>query len=167
MLEKLARSRDVRGADRRLADPAVLDDQRAFREASSSPRSARWWSCTASYRETRRQRRGRGAGRDPRQGRRAARLRGRGARAARPQLGAEEKLRLELVPKDPNDGRNVVLEIRAGTGGDEASLFAAELFRMYFRYAETQGWRVEIIDLSESEAGGIKEVSAIVEGRGA
>jgi peptide chain release factor 1 len=79
----------------------------------------------------------------------------------------EERLRLELTPKDPNDERNVVLEIRAGTGGDEATLFAAELFRMYSRYAETQGWRVEVIDLSESEAGGIKEVSALVEGRGA
>ncbi|HYX23317.1 MAG TPA: peptide chain release factor 1 [Thermoanaerobaculia bacterium] len=79
----------------------------------------------------------------------------------------EEKLRRELTPRDANDERNVVLEIRAGTGGDEATLFAAELFRMYSRYAETQGWRVEVIDLSESEAGGIKEVSAIVEGRGA
>ena len=79
----------------------------------------------------------------------------------------EEELRLELVPKDPNDERNVVLEIRAGTGGDEASLFAGELFRMYSRYAETQGWRVEVIDVSESGVRGIKEVSAIVEGRGA
>jgi peptide chain release factor 1 len=61
----------------------------------------------------------------------------------------------------------VVLEIRAGTGGDEATLFAAELFRMYSRYAEQQGWRVEVIDLSESEVGGLKEISAIVEGRGA
>jgi peptide chain release factor 1 len=79
----------------------------------------------------------------------------------------EEDLRRELIPKDPNDERNVVLEIRAGTGGDEASLFAAELFRMYSRYAERQGWRVEVIDLSESGVGGIKEISAIVEGRGA
>ncbi len=79
----------------------------------------------------------------------------------------EEKLRLELTPKDPNDGRNVVLEIRAGTGGDEATLFAAELFRMYSRYAEEQGWKVEIIDLSESGIRGIKEVSAIIEGDGA
>lgn len=79
----------------------------------------------------------------------------------------EERLRRELTPKDPNDEKNVVLEIRAGTGGDEATLFAAELFRMYTRYAEQQGWRTEVIDLSESEAGGIKEVSAIVEGRGA
>ncbi|REJ83949.1 MAG: peptide chain release factor 1 [Acidobacteria bacterium] len=79
----------------------------------------------------------------------------------------EEQLRQELRPKDPNDQRNVVLEVRAGTGGDEASLFAAELFRMYGRYAEEQGWKVQIIDLSETEVGGYKEVSAIVEGRGA
>src|SRR5687768_5522686 len=79
----------------------------------------------------------------------------------------EEQLRRELTPKDPNDARNVVLEIRAGTGGDEATLFAAELFRMYTRYAEQQGWRMEVIDLSESEVRGIKEVSAIVEGRAA
>jgi peptide chain release factor 1 len=81
--------------------------------------------------------------------------------------GIERELEVELLPKDPNDTRNVVLEIRAGTGGDEASLFAAELFRMYSRYAEAQRWRVEILDLSESAAGGVKEVSAIVEGRGA
>ena len=79
----------------------------------------------------------------------------------------EAELRQELVPKDPNDARNVVLEVRAGTGGDEASLFAAELFRMYARYAERRGFRVEVIDISESDAGGVKEVSAIVEGRGA
>ncbi|HVR29043.1 MAG TPA: peptide chain release factor 1 [Thermoanaerobaculia bacterium] len=79
----------------------------------------------------------------------------------------EEKLRTELEPRDPNDERNVVLEIRAGTGGDEASLFAAELFRMYSRYAERRGYRVSILDVSESGVRGIKEISAIVEGRGA
>ncbi len=78
-----------------------------------------------------------------------------------------EEIRIELVPKDPNDARNVVLEVRAGTGGDEATLFAAELFRMYSRYAEQQRWKVSILDLSESEAGGIKEVEAIIEGKGA
>ena len=83
----------------------------------------------------------------------------------RERVGLVESLRLEIAPKDPNDGRNVILEIRAGTGGDEASLFAAELFRMYTRYAEAQGWRIEVIDLSESAVGGIKEASAIVEGR--
>src|SRR6185295_2542606 len=86
----------------------------------------------------------------------------------KPRLAAaEEALRIELTPKDPNDARNVVLEIRAGTGGDEATLFAGELFRMYSRYAEQQGWRVEVIDISESGVRGVKEVSAIVEGRGA
>lgn len=79
----------------------------------------------------------------------------------------EEKVTQELVRKDPNDERNVVIEIRAGTGGDEASLFAAELFRMYSRFAENKKWKVQIIDLSESGIKGVKEVSAIVEGRGA
>ena len=79
----------------------------------------------------------------------------------------EETLRQELIPKDPNDKRNVVLEIRAGTGGDEASLFAAELFRMYGRFAESKGWKINVLDVSESEVGGMKDVSAIVEGKGA
>ena len=80
----------------------------------------------------------------------------------------EEEIRILLLPKDPNDGKNVVLEIRAGTGGDEAALFAEELFRMYVRYAEGRGWRVEVIDRSESGGrGGLKEVQAIVEGEGA
>jgi peptide chain release factor 1 len=79
----------------------------------------------------------------------------------------ERELQILLTPKDPNDQRNVVLEIRAGTGGDEATLFAAELFRMYSRFAESKNWNVDIIDLSESGIKGIKEVSAIVEGRGA
>ena len=79
----------------------------------------------------------------------------------------EEELKILLLPKDPNDEKNVILEIRAGTGGDEASLFAAELFRMYNRYAETQRWRVEVLSTSESGVGGLKEVIAMVEGRGA
>jgi peptide chain release factor 1 len=76
----------------------------------------------------------------------------------------EQELRVLLLPKDPNDEKNVVLEIRAGTGGDEATLFAAEIFRMYSRYAETQGWRVEITSASESSVGGLKEVIALVSG---
>ncbi len=81
--------------------------------------------------------------------------------------GVEEELKRLLIPKDPNDDKNVVLEIRAGTGGDEASLFAAEMFRMYNRYAEGQRWKVEILSSSESGVGGLKEVIAIVEGKGA
>ena len=79
----------------------------------------------------------------------------------------EERVKQELTPKDPDEKRNAVLEIRAGTGGDEATLFAAELFRMYSRFADAHGWKVSILDLSESGIRGVKEVSAIVEGRGA
>jgi peptide chain release factor 1 len=76
-------------------------------------------------------------------------------------------LKVLLVPKDPNDEKNVVLEIRAGTGGEEAALFAAELFRMYSKYAERQGWRLEVMSSSDSGVGGLKEVIATIEGRGA
>jgi peptide chain release factor 1 len=76
----------------------------------------------------------------------------------------EEELKVLLLPKDPNDEKNIILEIRAGTGGDEATLFAAEVFRMYTRYAETQRWKVEVLSSSESSAGGLKEVIAIIEG---
>jgi len=80
----------------------------------------------------------------------------------------EEKMRIMLLPKDPNDDKNVFLEIRAGTGGDEAGLFAGDLFRMYARYAETQGWRVEIVSSSPAGGmGGFKEIIAQIEGRGA
>jgi len=77
----------------------------------------------------------------------------------------EEELKVLLLPKDPNDEKDVILEIRAGTGGDEATLFAAEMFRMYTRYAETQGWKVEVLSTSESGAGGLKEVIALIEGK--
>jgi peptide chain release factor 1 len=76
----------------------------------------------------------------------------------------EEELKVLLLPKDPNDEKNVVLEIRAGAGGDEATLFAAEIFRMYSRYAESQRWRVELTSMSESPVGGLKEVIALVSG---
>lgn len=76
----------------------------------------------------------------------------------------EDRLQRMLLPKDPNDGRNVYLEIRAGTGGDEAAIFSGDLFRMYSRYAEKQGWRVEVLSANEGEHGGFKEVIARVEG---
>jgi peptide chain release factor 1 len=76
----------------------------------------------------------------------------------------EEELKVLLLPKDPNDEKDVILEIRAGTGGDEATLFAAEMFRMYTRYAETQGWKVEVLNTSESGVGGLKEVIALIQG---
>ena len=75
-------------------------------------------------------------------------------------------LKVLLIPKDPNDEKNIVLEIRAGTGGDEAALFAAELFRMYTKFAERQGWRIEVMSTSDTGVGGLKEVIATIEGRG-
>jgi peptide chain release factor 1 len=78
----------------------------------------------------------------------------------------EQDLRLMLVPKDPRDERNIFLEIRAGAGGDEAGLFAAELFRMYSRYAEKKRWKVTLLDMSTSGVGGVKEVIAQVQGKG-
>jgi peptide chain release factor 1 len=74
-------------------------------------------------------------------------------------------LKVLLVPKDPNDAKNIILEIRGGTGGDEAALFASDLFRMYNRYAERNGWKVEVLSLSESGVGGLKEVIAIISGK--
>src|SRR3954471_10994292 len=79
----------------------------------------------------------------------------------------EEDLKVLLIPKDPNDDKNVILEIRAGTGGDEASLFVAEMFRLYTRFAEQQRWKVEVLSSSESGVGGMKEVIALIEGKGA
>jgi peptide chain release factor 1 len=76
----------------------------------------------------------------------------------------EREIQVLLLPRDPNDERNTILEIRAGTGGEEAALFAADLFRMYTRYAETRGWRVEIMNTSDAAAGGLKEVIALVTG---
>ena len=78
----------------------------------------------------------------------------------------EERLKILMLPKDPHDEKNITLEIRAGTGGEEAALFAASLFRMYSKYAEAQGWRVDIVDENITGVGGIKEVIALIEGKG-
>ena len=78
----------------------------------------------------------------------------------------ETELKVLLLPKDPNDERNIILEIRAGAGGDEAALFVADVFRMYSRYAESQGWRVEILSSNSTGGGGFKEVIALIEGKG-
>src|SRR5438046_8673625 len=83
--------------------------------------------------------------------------------AARKEI-VERELKLLLLPKDPNDEKSVIIEITAGTGGDEAALFAAELFRMYSRYAETQGWKAEVLESSPSSLGGMKEVVAAIQG---
>jgi peptide chain release factor 1 len=171
LMAKLSQiERTYEDSTRKLADPAVLADPKALRDLTKQISEVEGVArLFALHRDTERQF-------DETQGMLADLPRGDDlydvALEERGQLQGrldelEGRLRVELTPKDPNDGRNVVLEIRAGTGGDEATLFAAELFRMYARYAETQGWRVEILDASESDAGGYKEVSAIVEGRGA
>ena len=87
---------------------------------------------------------------------------------AKAKLGElEEKLKILLLPKDPNDSRNVIMEIRGGVGGEESSLFAYDLFRMYSMYAERKGWKIDVVNLNETELGGIKEISFVVEGEGA
>ncbi len=171
MLEKLQQIATTHAElQARLADPEILADRRAFTETSKALAEIdHVVTLYRRYRDVCQQRRETeemlsGLGRDDELYEMA---REELSELTRRQEELEEELRVELVPKDPNDQRNVVLEIRAGTGGDEATLFAAELFRMYSRYAESQGWRVEVIDLSESGVRGIKEVSAIVEGRGA
>ena len=88
-----------------------------------------------------------------------------GAKAALPEL--EEKLKLLLLPKDPDDGKNVIMEIRAGVGGEEAALFAHSLFRMYSMYAESRRWSVEVDSVSETELGGVKEISFTIQGENA
>ena len=87
------------------------------------------------------------------------------ARAEKERL--EQQIRILLLPKDPNDQKNVIMEIRGGVGGEEGMLFAADLYRMYTLYAESRGWRIEVANVSETELGGIKEISFVVEGEGA
>ncbi len=171
MIEKLAElERTHQELTQRLTDPAVFSDPKVYREVNKTLSEID--PAVKLYREYVKATREREENEEMLAGLAKDDDLYEMAHEERQQLAArlaelDEQLRRELTPKDPNDERNVVLEIRAGTGGDEATLFAAELFRMYSRYAEQRGWRVEVIDLSESEAGGIKEVSAIVEGRGA
>jgi peptide chain release factor 1 len=151
---------------RQMADPAVINDSDLYRKTTKAQSDMS--ETVAKYREWKQvnenltQARGMLQESD-------ADLRGMAEaeiESLEPQLAAiEEELRILLLPKDPNDEKNVVLQIYAGTGGDEATLFAAEVFRMYMRYAETQGWRVEITSSSESSVGGLKEVTAIVSGQ--
>ena len=89
------------------------------------------------------------------------------ADARKRQSQLEEELKILLLPKDPNDDKNIVLEIRAGAGGEEAALFAAELFRMYQHFCDAQGWKVDIVNINDTGLGGIKEIEAMVTGKGA
>src|SRR5213594_3107786 len=169
MFERLADiERRYEELERLVSDPAVIANRREF--AKLARERAQLEETVACWRERQR------VAREVAEHRELAHGKDEELRElARGELpGLEERLgeldatlKRLLVPRDPNDERNVVLEIRAGTGGEEASLFAAELFRMYSRYAERQGWRVEILSASPGEHGGYKEIIARIEGKGA
>ncbi len=153
------------GLNRQMADPAVINDSEMYRKTAKS--HSELAQIVAKYREWK------NASDDLEQARPMleeadAELRQMAADEVEKLVPAltrlEEELRILLLPKDPHDEKDVVLEIRAGTGGDEATLFAAEIFRMYTRFAEEQKWRVEITSSSESSIGGLKEVIALVSG---
>src|SRR5256712_3712777 len=169
MLDRLAEiERRYEELERLVADPAIIANRREF--AKLARERAQVEETVVRWRERQR------VARDLDEHREVLRERDAELRElARSELPAREErleeldatLRQLLLPKDPNDERNTVLEIRAGTGGDEASLFAAELFRMYSRYAERQGWRVEVLSSSPTGLGGFKEVIGLVQGKGA
>jgi peptide chain release factor 1 len=171
MLQKLEElSRSHKELTQRLADPAVLADQAEYRKANKALSTIA--PVVELYQRYRRLREEREQAATmlvdlPKEDELYALALDERRDLDRRLEALELELQTELAPKDPNDARNVVLEIRAGAGGDEASLFAAELFRMYSRYADERGWKVNIIDISESEVGGFKEIEAIIEGRGA
>ena len=148
-----------------LADPALISDQKKFTEVARSHRELE--PVVEKFREYRQVKQGVADAKtmlaeddaDIKEMAEAELL------ALEPRMAEiEEELKIMLLPKDPNDDKNIVIEVRAGTGGDEASLFAAEVFRMYLRFAEQHRWRVEILSESPSEVGGLKEVTAIFEG---
>ncbi|HVW83218.1 MAG TPA: peptide chain release factor 1 [Bryobacteraceae bacterium] len=148
-----------------MADPAVINDAEQYRKVSKAHSDLS--EIVAKYREYKQsasqleQARAMLSESDP-DLRELAQLE---IERLEPELGRiEQDLKILLLPKDPNDEKDVVLEIRAGTGGDEASLFAAEVFRMYVRYAESQRWKVEVTSSSESSVGGLKEVLALISG---
>jgi peptide chain release factor 1 len=150
---------------RQMADPSVIGDPDRYRKAAKA--QSELAEVVARYRAWKRATANSEGARlmledaDPELRKMAAEE----LSATEPELARlEEELRVLLLPKDPNDDKNVVLEIRAGTGGDEATLFASEIFRMYSRFAESQGWKVEISSISESSIGGYKEVIALING---
>ncbi|WP_028587767.1 peptide chain release factor 1 [Desulfocurvus vexinensis] len=148
-----------------LADPSVFDDQERYRKLTKT--HADLGEIVRVFREYRTMDRNLAENRemfddpDP-EIRQMARAEADELRASLPRL--EEQLRILLLPKDPLDDKNIILEIRAGTGGEEAALFAADLFRMYSRFAETKGWRLEVLSSSDTGTGGFKEIIANISG---
>jgi peptide chain release factor 1 len=150
---------------RQMADPAVIADADLYRKAAKSLREIE--ATVASYREWKLARRDLEGARgmlEESDAELREMARSEVERLEPALVRLEEQLKILLLPTDPNDERDVVLEIRAGAGGDEASLFAAEVFRMYSRHAEEKKWRVELTSTSESSAGGVKEVIALISG---
>jgi peptide chain release factor 1 len=158
--EVVDRFREVEGL---LSDPAVIADQNQYRALTKE--HAALSELVEVYTEYRRVEMEIAGNRELLQDPDLGAM----AKEELPELEAQqaelvEKLKVLLRPKDPNDEKNIILEIRAGTGGDEAALFAGSLFRMYGRYADNNGWKIELISVSESEAGGFKEVIAMISG---
>jgi peptide chain release factor 1 len=169
LVTKLERMAERRGElERELSDPGVIGDQEKFRRLSQEyaqlgPLVAAFaeWTAASSERDSLREMQG-----EPDRELRAM------AETELPQVEArieqlEQRLQSFLVPQDPLDNNNVFLEIRAGTGGDEAAIFAGDLFRMYSRYAETRGWQVEVLSASAGEHGGYREIISRIAGYGA
>ncbi|GIX48746.1 MAG: peptide chain release factor 1 [Candidatus Tectimicrobiota bacterium] len=171
MLEKLsALEARYEALTAQLSDPAVLADPEALRRYAKEQAELRpVVSKYQAYRQLARelQEHQELLASEPLEADFAALVKEEVATLQRRLAALEEELRLLLLPRDPNDERNVILEIRAGTGGEEAALFAADLFRMYTRYAESKRWRVEVLSSSPTETGGFKEVIALIEGKGA
>ena len=149
---------------RQMSDPGLVSDQDRYRQVTKAYRELeRTIAKYGDYKDVARQIQESQALMQDEEMRAMAREELQSLEQRRETLLAE--LRALLLPKDPNDEKNVILEIRAGTGGEEASLFASELFRMYSRYAERRGWQVEVLNLSQSGLGGVKEVIALINGR--
>ena len=168
MLEKLAQiEKNYEDLTAQISSPEIMSDMKTYAKTMKQHRSL--GEIVEKYREVKRMREELEGARelldaagDDEEMREMAQMEIADIEAKLPQ--AEEELKVLLLPKDPNDEKNVIIEIRAGTGGDEATLFAAEILRMYARYAERQGWKFETLDVSETGVGGIKEASAVIEG---
>jgi peptide chain release factor 1 len=151
---------------RQLADPALVNDQQKYHKVAKAHRDLE--ATVGKYRQLKQAQQGIDDAKsmlsenDPEL---AAMAQEELTRLQSLSATLEEEIKVMLLPRDPNDEKNVVLEIRAGTGGDEASLFVAEIFRMYSRFAEQHRWKVEVLSQSESGVGGLKEVIAIIEGK--
>lgn len=167
MLEKLAQiERNYEELNRQLSEPDVTSDIKAYAKLMKQQRTL--GEIVEKYREVRKMREELEGAREILSATEDKEMRELAeveiAELEQKLDASESGLKVLLIPKDPNDEKNVILEIRAGTGGDEATLFAAEILRMYARYAEVQGWKMEMMDVSDTGVGGIKEAFAMIEG---